>query len=154
DGANGTVTANVGTLAAGQTAVLYFCALIPSGTVIGSTIPNGANVTGTQSGNTTTVPSNTVTVTSGSPPGSKFAGLLAVGQTVGADRGQRVLIAHTLTNLGTVTDNFTITAGDDGGNLPLGSFALYPDANADGVADSNVPITFPVTLNPGQVFHF
>ena len=154
DGANGTVTANVGTLAPGQSAVLYFCALIPSGTVIGTVIPNAANVTATQSGNTTNLPSNTATVVSGSPPGTKFAGFLAVGTTVNVDPGQRVLIPHTLTNLGTATDNFTITAVDAGGAFTFTGIALYPDANGDGVADSNVPIVQPITLNAGQVFHF
>ena len=133
---------------------MYFCAQINAGTVSGTVIPNQANATGTQAGNTTTVPSNTATVTSGAAAGTKFAGLLATSTHTDVNPGQKLLIPHTLTNTGTAADNFSLVATDLNVGFTFAGLALYPDANNDGVPDSNVPVANPITLNPGQVFHF
>jgi len=154
DGATGTVGANVGALAAGQSAVLYFCVQVNAATAPGVSITNQANAGGTQSGNTVAVPSNTTAATVGSAAGAAFAGVLAAPTHVFVDPNQVVLIPHTLTNTGTSTDNFSIAATQQPNGLTLGSFAIFPDANNDGQPDGVVPVTNPITLTPGQVFHF
>src|SRR5207248_8198101 len=112
---------------------------------------NGAR---TQSGKTTSVASNTVSATVGAPAGATFKGVLAASTHVFVQPGQVLLIAHTLTNTGTATDSFTLTALEVTNGFTFTTFALFPDANADGQPDGAVPVTNPIVLNPGQVFHF
>ena len=154
DGATGTVTANVGALAASQSAVAYFCVQVDPATVPGTAVTDQANGTGTQSGNTTTVPSNIVTAGVGSPAGAVVAGVLAATTHVTVNPGALVLIPHTLTNTGSTTDNFSIALTEQPVGYSFTTFGIFPDANNDGQPDSLTPVANPIVLNAGQVFHF
>ncbi len=154
DGATGTVSANVGVLAAAQSAVMYFCVQVDAATAPGTILSDQANGTGTQSGNTTTVPSNIATAAVGSPSGASFAGALAADTHVTVNPGAIVLIRHTLTNTGTAADNFSIATTEQPNGFTFTTFGIFPDANNDGQPDGAVPVANPIALNPGQVFHF
>lgn len=72
-------------------------------------------------------------------------------RTTTANPNGQVTLSHTLTNTGNGTDTYTIavaniTSGDD---FDLSNLRIYIDANQDGVADNNTPITS-VTLNAGE----
>ncbi|MGZ5749973.1 MAG: SdrD B-like domain-containing protein [Usitatibacter sp.] len=154
DNASGTVTANVGVLAAGQSSVLYFCAQVNAATAPGSVVANQATGSGTQAGNPTTVASNTTSATVGAPAGSTLSALLAASTRVNGQPGATIFFRHTLTNTGTVADTYTVTATDTGGGWTFGAVALFPDANGDGQPDSATPLANPIALAPGQVAQF
>jgi uncharacterized repeat protein (TIGR01451 family) len=71
-----------------------------------------------------------------------------------ATAGSTVVFPHSVTNTGNGTDVFNLTRADLGGDqfdiLPQ----IYADANADGIADSIIPITKTPSLTPGETFHF
>ena len=64
-----------------------------------------------------------------------------------------VNFAHTVTNTGNGPDSFNLVAAY-GTGTNVSPLAIYPDANGDGIADSNVQITRTPTLQPGQSFGF
>ena len=66
--------------------------------------------------------------------------------------GGIISFPHTVTNLGNSADVFTLTTGYAGGGASLTNIAIYPDADADGVADTLTPITETPTLASGEVF--
>ncbi|PWQ98798.1 hypothetical protein [Leucothrix arctica] len=62
---------------------------------------------------------------------------------------------HILTNTGNGDDSFTLGASDNTGDtFDFDSINIYPDANQDGVADSNTPITTTGVLAAGESFYF
>jgi uncharacterized repeat protein (TIGR01451 family) len=154
DGATGTVTANVGSLNAAQSAVMYFCVQVDAATAPGTTLNDQASGSGTQAGNSTTVPSNIATAVVGTAAGGTYSGVLAASTRVVVNPGAVVLIPHTLTNTGSTPDNFSIALTEQPNGFAFTTFGIFPDANNDGVPDSLVPIANPIALNPGQVLHF
>ncbi len=152
DGASGTVSANVGALNAGQSAVLYFCVKIDP-VAAGSTVSNQASSTGTQGGNNTSAASNTVSATVGVLAGAVFAGVLQQDNHVYSLPGNTLYQRHTLTNTGTLADTFSVTATGLPGGWNLNP-VLFLDANGDGQPDSAVPLANPTALAPGQVLRF
>ncbi|MDX2220916.1 MAG: hypothetical protein SF172_18010 [Burkholderiales bacterium] len=64
-----------------------------------------------------------------------------------------MLFPHTLTN-GGAAETYTLTTTDLPGGFNFASIAILPDANADGVPDSVVPIASTGLLPAGQVFRF
>ncbi len=61
--------------------------------------------------------------------------------------------AHTVQNTGNGPDSFNLTAVY-GSGTNVSPIAIYADANGDGIADSNTPITRTPTLQPGESFNF
>ena len=62
---------------------------------------------------------------------------------------------HILTNTGNGDDSFTLGASDIAGDtFNFDNINIYPDANQDGVADSNVAITTTGVLAAGESFYF
>lgn len=71
--------------------------------------------------------------------------------------GQVVSFPHVLTNTGNGDDSFGLIASDILGATDAYDFdaiKIYPDANQDGVADSNVPITNTGVLASDEAFYF
>jgi uncharacterized repeat protein (TIGR01451 family) len=129
----------------------------PAGTVI----PNQATGSARLGTSTQAVNSNTVSATVGTPPAvpppppaSAFAATLDAANIQNAAAGATVYMPHVLTNTGSAADTYTLAIADLNNQVPLGSLALYADANGDGKPDSATPITGPVALAPGQAFHF
>ncbi len=68
--------------------------------------------------------------------------------------GSPVAFPHTIQNNGNGTDSFTIGVTEDAGdNFDIG-FAIYADANQDGVPDNTTSITATPSLKPGEKFNF
>lgn len=62
---------------------------------------------------------------------------------------------HILTNTGNGDDSFVLGASDNvGDTFNFDEIYIYPDANQDGVADSNTPITTTGVLAPDESFYF
>ncbi|RVU83277.1 hypothetical protein EOL70_17420 [Leucothrix sargassi] len=62
---------------------------------------------------------------------------------------------HILTNTGNGEDSFVLSATDNAGDsFNFDNISIYPDANQDGVADSNVAITTTGVLAPNESFYF
>ena len=122
----------------------------------GTPIGNQAKATYTDdSAVTREVFSNTVITTI-----TQVAGLTLVTdlQSKIANPGSLVYFPHTVTNTGNGTDSFTLTkaqltASPDTFNLDSTSFAIYPDANQDGLPDNYTAITTTGSLEPGAEFH-
>ncbi|MFC3901503.1 conserved repeat domain-containing protein [Acinetobacter marinus] len=71
-------------------------------------------------------------------------------RTTTANPNGQVTLSHTLTNTGNGTDSYTLTLENlDEGTFDLNNLRVYIDANQDGVADNNTPVTT-VTLNAGE----
>ena len=64
-----------------------------------------------------------------------------------------VNFAHTVQNIGNGPDSFNLTAVY-GTGTNVSPLFIYADANGDGIADSNTPISRTPTLQPGEVFNF
>jgi uncharacterized repeat protein (TIGR01451 family) len=125
-----------------------FTAAPPAGTSIG----NQASATYTDgSGATRTTTSNPV-YTIVQQIGSLT---LTAGDTKYATAGSNVSFPHTVTNTGNGTDTFTLAASNVAGDdFQFTSFAVYADANGDGVADNTTPISASVPLASGESFSF
>lgn len=70
--------------------------------------------------------------------------------------GGQVVYPHTLTNTGNGSDTFTLTSAQSGtDNFDLTGFAIYADADGNGVPDNATDLTGTnVTLASGGVFKF
>nr|HQV23372.1 hypothetical protein [Agitococcus sp.] len=70
--------------------------------------------------------------------------------------GGQVVYPHTLTNTGNGNDTFTLTSAQSGAdNFDLTGFAIYADADGNGVPDNATDLTGTnVTLASGGVFKF
>jgi uncharacterized repeat protein (TIGR01451 family) len=132
----------------------------PAGTLIPNQATGSARLGGS-AGATQSVTSNTVAATVGTapvppppPPPSSFNATLDMSSAAHAAPGGTVYMAHVLTNTGLAADTYKLTIADLGMQYSLGSLALFVDADGDGKPDNQTPITAPVTLQPGQAFHF
>ncbi len=120
----------------------------------GTPINNQATATATAGAFPLTPASNIVSAIAAGGPPANYAAVLAVATQVVTSAGATVRIPHTLTNTGVLTDAYTLTVTPIASVSTLVSAQLFADANSDGIPDSATPLTAPVTLNPGQVFHF
>lgn len=157
DGASGTVSANIATLNAAQSSVMYFCVQVDAAAAPATVIANTANGTGTQGVNALAPVSNTTTATVGTAAGATFSAVLRTNTAVTSQAGATVFISHTLTNTGTVPDTYTVTAAatnPGASGYAFTSITLFPDANGDGQPDGVVPLANPIVLAPGQVLRF
>lgn len=119
----------------------------PAGTVI----PNTANGTAVISGNPVVLPqSNSVQVI---VQASATGATLVANQSQNTFPGGTVLFPHTLTNGGT-PETYSLSVTDLPGGFGFASLTILPDANADGVPDSAIPIATTGALAAGQVFRF
>src|SRR6478609_10096867 len=135
--------------------VLLLAASISHAVAPGTVIQNRAGATGVFAGAPISRDSNIVNVTVGTASAASVTAVLASDNLLDAQSGATLNVAHTLTNTGTVTDNFTLGILDLGnGGWNFVAPALYADANADGRPDSSTPISGPITLAPGQVYRF
>lgn len=66
--------------------------------------------------------------------------------------GGIITFPHTVTNLGNGADAFSLSTNYAAGGAGLTNIAIYPDADADGVADTLTPVSETPTLAPGEVF--
>ena len=119
----------------------------PAGTVIG----NRAAATYTNaSGDTVSITSNEVETVV-----QQVAGLtLASDSSETAAPGGKVFLPHQITNEGNGTDSYSLSAIETvpGGAFDFTGIRVYPDADFDGVADTNVPITATPVLAAGDTF--
>ena len=79
---------------------------------------------------------------------------LATDTTKSAAPGTAASFPHTLTNIGNGSDSFSLAATAQPGTFAFAGMQIFVDANADGVADNNVPITTTGPLAAGATFHF
>jgi uncharacterized repeat protein (TIGR01451 family) len=130
------------------------CAFAAAAPAPGTVIVNRATATGTNGGATLAVASNPVSMTVGAAPASAYSAVLAASQTVTTRPGATVLLPHTLTNTGTVSDTYTIAASaSNAGGWGFASVQLFADNNNDGQPDSATPLGA-VTLAPGATQYF
>ncbi len=119
----------------------------------GGTIGNQATFTFEDgSGTTRTVTSNLVQTIV-----QQVASLtLTADGTTTAAPGNQVAFPHTLVNTGNGTDNFNLTLVNDAGdNFDFTGFAIYRDADQDGVPDDFNDLNgTAVALNAGETFNF
>ncbi len=119
----------------------------------GGTIGNQATFTFEDgSGTTRTVSSNLVQTIV-----QQVASLtLTADGTTTAAPGNQVAFPHTLTNTGNGTDNFNLALVNDAGdNFDFTGFAIYRDADQDGVPDDFSDLNgTAVALNAGEAFNF
>ncbi|WP_306117998.1 MULTISPECIES: hypothetical protein [unclassified Roseitalea] len=73
-----------------------------------------------------------------------------VGAKTASDQGGLVSFAHTIENLGNGVDTFNLSVANTG--FATGTVEIFPDADANGVADSTTPITATPPLAAGEVF--
>lgn len=126
-----------------------------AGPPAGTTIPNTASGSAQIGAQTQSAGSNTVSATVGSTPVvSGFAAMLANNNSIVSQLGAVVTQRHTLTNIGTTADTYTLAVADTSTGLTFASLQLFADANDDGQSDSSTPLAAPIALAPGQVFHF
>ncbi|MBX3673919.1 MAG: DUF11 domain-containing protein [Burkholderiales bacterium] len=122
----------------------------PAGTVI----TNQAAASGSISGIPLNAQSNTVLLTTAPAPVGTPDGALVQGRVLKMAPGGTVYFPHTLTNTGTLTDDFTLAVANLPGTFDLGGLVILPDADGDGVPDSATPVGPYVALAPGQSFRF
>ena len=122
----------------------------PAGTVI----PNQA--TGSALVGVTPIPatSNTVQLVVGGGATSGYSASLVASSAIDSDPGRTVYFSHTLTNTGTLPDSYTLALADAPLGFGFASFAMFPDADGNGVPDGAVPVANPVALAPGASFRF
>ena len=107
----------------------------------GTAISNQASVSGSMGANTVNVPSNTVTATVGTTPGVAFGARLESNTEQRARPGDVVFVAHTLTNTGSASDNYPLSAIDTaGGGWTFSSIAFFADADGNGQAAPNATL--------------
>ena len=123
-----------------------------AGTPIGTVIGNQASATYTDASNVTrTATSNLVTTIVQQV--ASFT--LTASQSQFAAPGGEVVYPHTLTNTGNGTDTFDLSVVNAGGDdFNLNNLFLYADANGDGIADNNIPITSTGPLAADGIFRF
>ena len=119
----------------------------------GTVISNQATATANTPTVALTPSSNVVTATVASGPPSSYAAALAPSTQTISKPGAKVTIAHTLTNTGALSDAYTLAVAPTSGAI-IATAQLFADADANGKPDGPAPIAGPVTLAPGQVFHF
>lgn len=119
----------------------------------GTSIGNQATATYTDgSGTTRSVTSNVVSTLV-----QQVASLtLTQDNTKYSTAGGLVYFPHTLTNTGNGADNFNLALAQSGAdNFNLGSLAIYPDANGDGLPDpGTTAITTTGNVAAGGIFQF
>ena len=101
------------------------------------------------------VQSNTVAVT----VGQVSAFTLTAPQERFVAPGGNVSFFHTLTNTGNGADQFSLSLANDsvassGGAFDFTQWQLFADANGDGIADNNIPLSSSPVLPAGGVFRF
>ena len=119
----------------------------------GTVISNQATATASTPSVPLAPSSNTVTATVASGPPSSYAAVLAASTQTISKPGATVVIAHTLTNTGALTDAYTLAVTPTN-NAVIATAQLFADADGNGKPDGPTPIGAAVTLNPGQVFRF
>ena len=77
---------------------------------------------------------------------------LSAGTAKNGSANGTVAYPHTITNNGNGNDSFTLGTSNSGA-FQMSSVVFYADADGNGVADNNVPLTSTGTLAPGAVFH-
>ncbi|HET9579171.1 MAG TPA: SdrD B-like domain-containing protein, partial [Usitatibacter sp.] len=120
----------------------------------GTVIQNRSSANASIGTATLTRDSNLVSVTVGTAAPGTVSAVLAATNIVDSQPGATVLLSHTLTNTGSATDVFTLSAVDRNTGWSFAPAAIYPDANGDGQPDGTTPVSGPFTLAPGQVFRF
>jgi len=75
------------------------------------------------------------------------------GSAKNAAASTQVVYSHSITNTGNGADTFTLSA-TNGGAFNMASVVFYADANGDGIADNNTPITSTGSLPAGETFRF
>ncbi len=142
--------------------VLCLCVLLPllprsvqALTPANTTINNQATASYTDAGNTPrTITSNVVQTLI-----QQVAALtLTSSQSKVGAAGNSVRFAHVLTNTGNGTDSYNLGStdlfGGAGIDYAFTSINLYPDADGNGIPDSNIAITQSPALEPGEFFMF
>ena len=127
----------------------------------GTLIPNQASGTARVGSSTQNAASNTVAATVGTAPPPTtptptpgFAATLDQSGAAHAAPGDVVYLPHVLTNTGGTADTYALSIADAGMQYPLGSLALFADADGDGKPDSATPLPASVSLAPGQSLRF
>ncbi len=121
----------------------------PAGTVI----TNQAASTATVAGLPATSSSNVVVLTTSAAPLPSTSATLVSPSMKQVPPGGKALFPHTLTN-GSTAGSFNLSLAYAGGLFNFTSLEILPDANGDGVPDSNVPVAGPIALAPGATFRF
>jgi len=75
------------------------------------------------------------------------------GSAKNAAASAQVVYSHSITNTGNGADSFTLSS-TNGGNFAMANVVFYADANGDGIADNNTPITSTGSLPAGETFRF
>lgn len=75
------------------------------------------------------------------------------GSAKNAAASAQVVYSHSITNTGNGADTFTLSS-TNGGNFAMANVVFYADANGDGIADNNTPITSTGSLPAGETFRF
>ncbi len=118
--------------------------------VAGTTIGNKASATYTDNANVSrSTLSNTVSTTVTQVPAVN----LTAPRNIRGYPSAPVNFSHTVTNTGNGPDSFNLTAVY-GTGTNVSPLSIYADANGDGIADNNTPITVSPTLQPGQSYSF
>jgi hypothetical protein len=73
---------------------------------------------------------------------------ISAGTTKNGSANGTVVYAHTITNNGNGNDSFNLSASNSGA-FQMAGVTLYLDADGNGVADNNVPLTSTGNLAPG-----
>ena len=116
----------------------------------GTSIGNKASATYTDNANVSrSTLSNTVSTVVSQVPAVD----LTDDRNIRAYPSAPVNFAHTVQNTGNGPDSYNLTAVFASG-ISLAPLNIYADANGDGIADSNTPVTRTPTLQPGESFNF
>ena len=75
------------------------------------------------------------------------------GSAKNAAASAQVVYSHSITNTGNGADTFTLSATNSGA-FSMANVVFYLDANGDGIADNNTPITSTGNLPAGETFRF
>ena len=122
----------------------------PAGTVI----TNQASATGQAGTGPLAGTSNTVSFSVAACSNCTYGAVLTANNQLNSAPGATVVVPHTLTNTGSAADSFTLAATPlNTSGWAFTSIAILPDANGDGVADSNTPLG-PQALAAGQTLRF
>jgi len=130
--------------------LLGIASAAPAATTAGTVIRNQASATYTDAdGRSVSVTSNLVETTVG-----QVAGLeLESDQTLRGVGGQRVRFAHRVRNTGNGDDRILLSVSNAAGDsIDLSNLAVYADADADGVPDTETPIEGTAWLGSGEAF--
>lgn len=75
------------------------------------------------------------------------------GSAKNAGASAQVVYSHSITNTGNGSDSFTLSA-TNAGAFSMANVVFYADANGDGIADNDTPITGTGSLPAGETFRF